>query len=361
MVRDIIPSQNVTWDDIRDTLNAGGGSVNNDVSSAFKESAKINMWSKHKPVRLAVNFCQDFDSSKPNYNPDWWRSVSYDCGLNPLRVSNYTLLPSHYDGNNNGWTYDLPTGSESQPLRLGDFAGYKKDALPPYAGFTVPNIVFKDQTKFKISARFSVVDGNSVGFNDIETTKNCYFGAYIMGKNLQLRATADSVGNPIISFPTSSLYLEEYTVYPFLCTKKYAVNDTEKDCSYYTVPNLSPVKFVVQQSSISISIQARAYTSERRVHYKVTAVNLLGDTKTLTNNWIYLRYANKDISDSLIANEKMVEIGNVQVTSGSTVIAEGDFENISTDLIENSKVWVSLNSGRYVRSVIPMKEITPIL
>lgn len=361
MIYDILPSENLEYSDIRDCLNSAGGSVNNDVSSAFKESANINMWSKHKPVRLPVNFCQDFDSSAPNYDADWWRSVSYDCGLNPLRVSNYELLPSHYDGNNNGWTYDLPTGSESQPLRLGDFAEYKKDALPPYAGFTVPNIVFKDQTKFTISARFSVVDGNSVGFNDIETTKNCYFGAYIVGKNLKLRATADSVGNPIISFPTSSLYLEEYTVYPFLCTEKYAVNDTEKDCSYYTVPNLSPVKFVVQQSSISISMRAMAYTSERRVHYTVTAVNLLGDTKTFTNNWMYLRYSNKDISDPLIANEKMVEIGNVQVTSGSTVIAEGDFENISADLIENSKVWVSLNSGRYVRSIIPMKEITPIL
>ena len=40
MVYDILPTTNLKYDDIRDTLNSAGGSVDNDVASAFKESAK---------------------------------------------------------------------------------------------------------------------------------------------------------------------------------------------------------------------------------------------------------------------------------------------------------------------------------
>ena len=36
MVRDVIPTENVTYDDIRDTLNANGGNVNNSAVTAFK-------------------------------------------------------------------------------------------------------------------------------------------------------------------------------------------------------------------------------------------------------------------------------------------------------------------------------------
>ena len=36
-VYNILPTTNLKWDDIRDTLNAGGGSVTNVVSTAFLE------------------------------------------------------------------------------------------------------------------------------------------------------------------------------------------------------------------------------------------------------------------------------------------------------------------------------------
>lgn len=54
---DVLPTTDLKYEDIRDTLNANGGSVNNDVSTAFKTSSGINVWSKHKPVPLNTNFC----------------------------------------------------------------------------------------------------------------------------------------------------------------------------------------------------------------------------------------------------------------------------------------------------------------
>lgn len=56
-VYDVIPTSNVKFDDIRDTLNSKGGSVSNDTRTAFKTTSGIAKWSKKKPVRLQIDFC----------------------------------------------------------------------------------------------------------------------------------------------------------------------------------------------------------------------------------------------------------------------------------------------------------------
>lgn len=139
MVHDVLPTTNLTYDDIRDTLNSAGGFVNNDVASAFKGTANINKWSRHKPVRLAVNFCQDFDSSAPNYDADWWKGTSRTFGLKIPYLSATTRLNdaaykiiNHMPGMPPNYIYELPRGGENEPLRIGDFAGYRKDAGIPF-------------------------------------------------------------------------------------------------------------------------------------------------------------------------------------------------------------------------------------
>ena len=139
MIYDILPEKDLHYSDIRDTLAANGGFVNNDVASAFKETANINKWSRHKPVRLAVNFCQDFDSSAPNYDADWWKGTSRTFGLKIPYLSATTRLNdaaykiiNHMPGMPPNYTYELPRGGENEPLRIGDFAGYKKDAGIPF-------------------------------------------------------------------------------------------------------------------------------------------------------------------------------------------------------------------------------------
>lgn len=139
MVYDILPTTNLKYEDIRDTLNADGGFVNNDVASAFKGTANINKWSRHKPVRLAVNFCQDFDSSAPNYDAEWWKGTSRTFGLKIPYLSATTRLNdeaykiiNYMPGMLPNYIYELPRGGESEPLRIGDFAGYKKDAGIPF-------------------------------------------------------------------------------------------------------------------------------------------------------------------------------------------------------------------------------------
>lgn len=51
-VYEILPATNLKWDDIRDTLNANGGNVNNMAITAFQSGANIQRWAKYKPVVL---------------------------------------------------------------------------------------------------------------------------------------------------------------------------------------------------------------------------------------------------------------------------------------------------------------------
>ena len=112
-VKDTLPSTNLTWDDIRDTLNAGGGSVTNDVASAFKSSAKINKWSRNKPYSHE-NIFDLTDSEK--------KAIKW--GLSPIKVEidKYTT--------NSDWNYNIP--KDGEPKRVGDFRGYCSKVVHNY-------------------------------------------------------------------------------------------------------------------------------------------------------------------------------------------------------------------------------------
>ena len=53
----VIPNSNVNLaTNIRDVLNAAGGSVSNDTLSFFATSAKINKWAFYKPESFKKDF-----------------------------------------------------------------------------------------------------------------------------------------------------------------------------------------------------------------------------------------------------------------------------------------------------------------
>lgn len=106
-VKAVLPSSNLTWDDIRDTLNANGGAVTNDIRTAFLDTAKINIWSFYKPHHAIINF----PSSVPN-------AVDAKGGL-------------YLDTVNKEIKWNKPTGGAGSPYRLSDFCGYQKDAKGP--------------------------------------------------------------------------------------------------------------------------------------------------------------------------------------------------------------------------------------
>lgn len=124
-VYDILPTENLKWDDIRDTLNANGGVVNNNAITAFQTGANIQRWSKYKPVAYYKEFT--------TMDEEWYKGDDLKCGL--------TIRYSPTDGDiidiyrrNDAYTYNYLTQG---PYRLGDFRGYYPKA-EPYIRTNVP-------------------------------------------------------------------------------------------------------------------------------------------------------------------------------------------------------------------------------
>ena len=107
----IVPNSNVNLaNNVRDVLNGSGGSVSNDLTSFFKDAAKIRMWAAYKPFIMAKDFPTDSE-----------RSGVQGSGLS-VNYSNRGIF------NIASFQYNLPTGGASAPMRLGDFRGYNSEA-----------------------------------------------------------------------------------------------------------------------------------------------------------------------------------------------------------------------------------------
>lgn len=162
----VIPNTNVNLaTNIRDVLNAAGGSVGNNVISFFKPEAKTNKWALWKPENhTRTNGRLTLAERKANH-----------CGLTPTLNNALLTANMYYQGGTTidygvedviaaqkQWTYNLPMGGESSPYRIGDFtheeggslAGYNTEALPPDKNWgdkqfelsTLENLIITDIT-----------------------------------------------------------------------------------------------------------------------------------------------------------------------------------------------------------------------
>lgn len=366
-VQSILPKTDLKWDDIRDTLNANGGAVTNVVSTAFAESANFNKWSKHKPVDFGVLFCQDFDSSKPNYVSDWWKSRNGNCGFIPYTTGNYTLAPEIIDGAMNGWTYNYPHGNENSPYRIGDYAGYYKDAVPPIFNFTVPSKAGNSSTTSRIypSAMIQMTpDNKSIHHSEIEGLSDRHFGVYMKqdNGNRYVRAFAEgTIGNNDVSVEIKTYGLPEgtYTVYPLAAKNAMAQDITDIANNYMTIPYLSSAKIEIVSSLFTVKVTGEVNTLLKTVSYQVTVENEQGASVSLTGNSVHLRYMDKDWGDAFVANEQQKSIPDTTVGMGTTQIASGFFTNVNVDLLNNCKIMVTLMTGAYRGWVVPMKSVDP--
>jgi hypothetical protein len=113
----IIPNTDVNLaTEVRNVLNANGGSVSNNITTFFKPDANTNIYAKFKPVPYSADFVDD---KYRWYGKDGW------CGINVPNANGSSGLDSIVDSE---WSWDYPTGGPSEPLRLGDYRGYNPDA-----------------------------------------------------------------------------------------------------------------------------------------------------------------------------------------------------------------------------------------
>lgn len=319
-VHEIIPTENLSIQDIIDTVVANGGQLAeglsswHDVRSLFTEAANINLASKHKPIIRAVNFCQDFDSSKPNYLANWWQGADGNCGITPKYFTNFESIPSAVDGKNNGWGYAMPQGGASAPLRLGDFAGYYPKARLMLEGFSVPQKVYiKDSTSFEVvfdkvepnDYQLAVEDLPLITIPEYAGLNGGHWGVVITNESggIVARLTTASVDDTTLSVLTRDLETGVMYVYPFVSQYFIGQNEPDRQQGYlYTIPQASPAKITIMMGSIDITLSASVF-SDGTISYSAVIVNDLDSNRTFSGTVVYERKFSSPNADGTMTEE----------------------------------------------------------
>lgn len=120
-----IPSIDISWDRIRDVLNAGGGSVTNDMRTGYMDSAKYRKWARFKPTIYAIDFLPALASLESPH----WRASDGWCGLKlPILTTLQSVKGTTPEAL---WERNPPTGGPAAPYRIDDYGGYNSEALHP--------------------------------------------------------------------------------------------------------------------------------------------------------------------------------------------------------------------------------------
>lgn len=311
---------------------------------------KINPWAKYKPTIYG----------SPDGGSNWWKATSGNCGLAPYLVSALSNLPDAYEehpDSMHGWVYQSPVPGRNW-CRLADFDGYNHNAKPPYTGFTGASRVGLDQATFSFSCMYAVPESttDAVHFEDMNFP-SVYFGVYLSGEMSKF-ATAATQSAPTVQFKTTGFRRGSYTAYPFLSTVVLEQDKPLQAGSFYTVPGIDPISFTMVSSNTVITITAREAAVGTSISWSVS-VTSYGGKVTLTNNRIYLRYSNKDIWDPMVDGERYEDLPDVTVSGSTVLVDSGFFTNIKEDLFASPKIWVSMGTGRYIASVVPMTSADP--
>ena len=362
--------------DIGSVLNAAGGSVNiNQPATFFKAEAKINMWSKRKPVPRPTYFCQDFDSSKPDYMAEWWRGKDYNCGISIPKFNSMDEVGEAMDGGTNGWTYDLPNGSSSEPWRLGDFAGYDTSAPPPFTDFTFPTVLTKESTEATASFASNAItnEGSVLSLANFEKLRDCYLGVKLYNTSSgramynTMETTIANSGYPTIKLNVLGIQQSNnWVAFPFISTAPQRQGEPLSAGHYYSIPCVKKVNVSVIGSGVTINVIAwYNYVNGVKTSISVNSITVTShlSSETLTNNWIKIRLTSSAENDPMMAGEYRNDLPNVTTKPGEAVKIDIPLKEqlytIESD--QSYYIYVTLGTAKYSRRFDILQEVDPIL
>lgn len=193
-----VPDTNVNLaTNIRDVLNAAGGSVSNDVITFFSAAAKTNKWARYKPESYAKNFDLTEDERKANRYGLALSSAGSLFGSGVKPTSGNIDISEDY----NGFLYKLckgtlgqfeyirPSGGSSNPYRLGDFRGYDTDAVNPLPIPTAGTYKYTSAGAVDIPMTVNTPSVNGLTMDLLSTDgnvilQNMYFGIILYNSDL---------------------------------------------------------------------------------------------------------------------------------------------------------------------------------
>lgn len=316
-------------------------------------SAKINMWSRMKPVHIA-------NTPFPDRSGKWWRGSDRNCGLTMKTSGNYkTVLDYFTEDLTNGWSYIPPKGGAESPFRLADFIKYYKDAIPPLLKFYVTSEAAVGGTISATMLERGISDDKS-GAGSVELDDISVSSVTLDKWALGIVVT-DSAGNVKGRvFGTTSLarkftltkgsFTEGKTYYAYPIFALYEMGQTEADIinTYIPAPNVERASFKVvsaeQAAGWSISISAKyIYNSSHTkigVHWEVKVSNH-GSNGNINRIGIMAMYSS--FGEALNIDEPSTSIDSAYVGSGETQEWSGDLYGIDSTKVYT--LYVTVNTG----------------
>ena len=196
-VYEILPDKPLSMDDVRDTLNANGGSVGNELLSYFTTNAKINKWASFKPESYPKNFDLTADErfsnhyglSMTSYDNLYGSAISVTSGKIDISNDKNGFLYKLCMGTLGQFEYILPQGGSSSPYRLGDFRGYNPKAVNPLPQVRTGTYKYSENGLIDIHMDIATPSPNGLtleilAFNANTLLKNMYYGMIIYNDDL---------------------------------------------------------------------------------------------------------------------------------------------------------------------------------
>lgn len=275
----------------------------------------INKWSKCKPVTGR------FENNRPS---DWYLSSQYNCGINYLTHTTIAKLIESINNGVNQHPYTMPSGGVNSPFRLGDFAGYDTESIPPLTAGNAEGTYYKNHATFGVTCLIRMSDPDELLISDIFGTEvlNWYYAAALQKATdssimwMSLSKTISNDGLGMISIPLANLTgSTTYYLYQFLSTySKPSFTSGEQVGRFVAIPGKQKQVIRIETADIYVSLINLKRSDAGLVTGSIRIENSSG-SKTYRNVSVQFRYGNANPTDRLQVGESIVNLPDITVTS----------------------------------------------
>ena len=391
----LLNKTNLKASEIRDALSEGGGLVDNNASSFFKGNAKVNIWSKYKPVTVLYGpqFVQDFDpNDKEYYLYEWWKSVNGNCGINTANtVSNsITTFLNKIKSGNYLWTYEIP----NKPYRLGDFRNYDIDACCPISGEFSDNYWVDDAGKllFTLDCNNNLPSTN-LTFDDILVStpvngnvkmSEFYMGILLWkedGSNMFYPTSTSKIGTESVSFEVEGFnapaFYGEWNIIPYASSAiQNGIDGYEQSATYVTL-NTAPKKIYVHApGTLVYTMPLAGYTIDEYGDIQIIySINIKNSNSSAMGPLTIELWVVKESNDSsnpaegnTISNHVTFKIDTIAANSDTTYFSqnyegaeegkkEGPVLTVDKNQFDPNKCWIASRAEGFAVTYMPLDEM----
>lgn len=350
-----IGSTNVSMDTIKSTLKGGGGSVSDDLLTFFTAGAKINPWSKYKPIHTGYVNDDFLDINSSHFADANYGLIAPTTNSELTAWNAYKKVITSNDYSGLQWSYELPKGGSSSPYRLGDFRLYNPDARSPFFEVSCEASLWTPNQNYTVEVynRYGYLNDGQVALGEMTDYHNLYLGVIIGKGGTEGKAEYVFTGGTVaahygVQNITCRISTEgTYWIAPVLCQSPENTSVAGIQSNKYTLLPVKPLKIVVEAAITSTTLYGSAsIASNGDLYVNISMTNATTSSLSFNNVTIQVGYQNSVGTGTLFSGV----IGSYTVGSYKKVTANKTF--LASGLVaeaQQGKLFYRIiaNSGSY--------------